>query len=160
LANPATAIKEMPMYIQLASLCDYAAEYNGKLCVMGTFDSIYARAFPVAQSCHLAARICFEPEDEGEQSLSIRLTDSDGENVFDPIEPKVQVKLPEGLPFLTRNMVLNFAGLSFQKSGQYALTIKSGDELLASLPLLVLQVKTKEDAESEGQAAGADAKAE
>ena len=60
------------MDIQIASLCDSAADYNGKLCIMGTFDTIFARALPVVYPhCAFAMRICFKPADEGERKLSV-----------------------------------------------------------------------------------------
>ena len=43
------------MDIQIATLCDFAADYNGKLVVSGTFDTLAARALPVVHpSCALA----------------------------------------------------------------------------------------------------------
>ena len=36
------------MEIQIAALCDSAADYGGKLCVIGTFDTIVAQSFPTA----------------------------------------------------------------------------------------------------------------
>ena len=45
------------MDIQIASLCDFAADYNGKLVVSGTFDTLVARAVPgVHPQCALALR--------------------------------------------------------------------------------------------------------
>ena len=54
------------MDIQIATLCDFAADYNGKLVISGTFDTLVARAVPVVHpSCALAMRMCFTPEDAG-----------------------------------------------------------------------------------------------
>ena len=48
------------MDIQIATLCDHAADYNGKLVITGTFDTLAARALPVVHpSCALALRFCF-----------------------------------------------------------------------------------------------------
>lgn len=47
------------MDIQVAVLCDYAADYQGKLCVQGAFDTLFARQFPVVHpACALALRLC------------------------------------------------------------------------------------------------------
>ena len=60
------------MDIQIATLCDFAADYNGKLVISGTFDTLAARALPVVHpSCSLALRFCFTQEDSGRHKLSI-----------------------------------------------------------------------------------------
>ena len=67
------------MDIQIATLCDFAADYNGKLVISGTFDTLVARAMPVVHpACALAMRICFTPEDVGRHKLSINIIDEDG----------------------------------------------------------------------------------
>ncbi|MGA0846767.1 MAG: DUF6941 family protein, partial [Luteolibacter sp.] len=38
---------QISMDIQIATLCDHAADYNGKLVITGTFDTLAARALPV-----------------------------------------------------------------------------------------------------------------
>ena len=61
------------MDIQVAVLCDYAADYQGKLCVQGAFDTLFARQFPVIHpACALALRLCLTPEDSGDHKLGIR----------------------------------------------------------------------------------------
>ena len=54
------------MDILVSTLCDFAADYQGKLCIQGGFDSLVARQFPVVHPvCAVALRICLTPEDEG-----------------------------------------------------------------------------------------------
>lgn len=132
------------MDIQIATLCDFAADYNGKLVISGTFDALVARALPVIHpQCALALRFCFTQEDIGRHKLSINFIDADG-NSLDPqnmpIEPEFEVQLPPNVPFLTRNMVLNLQGLSFPESGLYSIDIACDGELLQRLPLRIVQV--------------------
>ena len=62
------------MDIQVAVLCDYAADYQGKLCVQGAFDTLFARQFPVIHpACALALRLCLTPEDSGDHKLGISI---------------------------------------------------------------------------------------
>ena len=54
------------MDILVSTLCDFAADYQGKLCIQGGFDSLVARQFPVVHPvCAVALRICLTPEYEG-----------------------------------------------------------------------------------------------
>ncbi len=132
------------MDIQIATLCDFAADYNGKLVISGTFDTLAARALPVVHpSCALAMRFCFMQEDKGKHKLSINIIDEDGESLDPnnmPIEPDFDVQLPKDVPFLTRNIVMNLQGLKFPSDGIYSIDIGCDGELLVRLPLRVVQV--------------------
>ena len=138
------------MDIQIATLCDFAADYNGKLVISGTFDTLAARALPVVHpSCVLALRFCFTQEDIGKHKLSINIIDEDGEPLDPnnmPIEPEFEVALPKGAPFLSRNIVMNLQGLRFNKDGIYSIDLGCDGEMLMRLPLRVVKVN------AEGQA--------
>lgn len=132
------------MDIQVAVICDYAADYQGKLCVQGAFDTLFARQFPVVHpACALALRLCFTPEDAGDHKLGISITDEDGT----PLDPErmpligdLKVALPEGAAFLTRNLIMNFQGLKFDKAGAYAIEITLDGETVSITPLRLVQV--------------------
>lgn len=138
------------MDIQIASLCDFAADYNGKLVVSGVFDALAARALPVVHPhCALALRFCFTPEDSGRHKLSINIIDEDGKSLDPnnmPIEPEFDVTLPANVPFLSRNLILNLQGLRFEKAGIYSVDIGCDGEVLQRLPVRIIQVN------AEGQA--------
>lgn len=139
------------MDIQIATLADFAADYNGKLVISGTFDTLAARAVPVVHpSCALALRFCFTQEDVGRHKLSINIIDEDGEPLDPnnmPIEPEFEVQLPKNVPFLTRNIVLNLQGLRFQQAGIYSIDIGADGEVLVRLPLRVLLVNQNQGGE-------------
>ena len=136
------------MDFQIATLCDFAADYNGKLVVNGTFDTLAARTMPVVHdSCSLALRMCFTPEDTGHHKLSITIINEDGyalDPKLMPIEPEFDVKLPANEPFLTRNVVMNLQGLRFPRAGLYSIDIGCDGELLVRLPLRIIEVKAQE----------------
>lgn len=132
------------MDIQVAVLCDYAADYQGKLCVQGAFDTLFARQFPVIHpACALALRLCMMPEDQGDRKLGIAIVDEDG-TALDPermpIIGDLKVALPEGVSFFTRNLIMNFQGLKFEKSGNYSVDITLDGELVSRTPIRLVQV--------------------
>ena len=98
-----TPNKYNTMDIQVAVLCDYAADYQGKLCVQGAFDTLFARQFPVIHpACALALRLCLTPEDSGDHKLGIAIVDEDGTPLDKermPIVGDLKVALPEGASF-------------------------------------------------------------
>jgi hypothetical protein len=129
------------MDIQIATLCDSAAEYGGKLCIMGTFDQIFARQFPVVHPhCCLVLRLCFRAGDEGNHKLGIAIIDADGKPIMPPIEGELGVQLPPDAYFITRNLPLNIQGIQFKEAGQYAIEVSIDGKSVASIPLAVMQV--------------------
>jgi hypothetical protein len=133
------------MDIQIAALCDFAADYNGKLVVTGAFDTLAARAVPVVHpSCALALRFCFTQEDAGRHKLSINIIDEDGQSLDAenmPIEPEFEVQLPPNVPFLTRNLIMNLQGLRFPAAGIFSVDIGCDGELMMRLPLRIVKVE-------------------
>lgn len=141
------------MDIQIATLCDFAADYNGKLVISGTFDTLAARSLPVVHpSCALALRFCFTQEDAGRHKLSINIINEDGASLDPnnmPIEPEFDVQLPKNVPFLTRNVVMNLQGLRFPEDGIYSIDIGCDDEILVRLPLRVVHVQQGPNGEAQ-----------
>lgn len=133
------------MDIQVAVLCDYAADYQGKLCVQGAFDTLFARQFPVVHPmCSLALRLCMTPEDAGDHKLGISIVDEDGVALDPermPIVGDLTVALPEGAAFFTRNLIMNFQGLKFDKTGNYSVDVTLDGELISRTPLRLVQVQ-------------------
>ena len=136
------------MDTQVSVLCDYAADYQGKLCVQGAFDTLFARQFPVVHpACSLALRLCLVPEDSGDHKLGISIVDEDGTPLDKermPIVGDLKVSLPEGTSFLTRNLIMNFQGLRFEKTGTYSVDVTLDGELLSRTPLRLVQVPDQE----------------
>lgn len=138
------------MDTQVAVLCDYAADYQGKLCVQGAFDTLFARTFPVIHpACALALRLCLVPEDAGDHKLGISIVDEDGAPLDKermPIVGDLKVALPEGASFFTRNLIMNFQGLKFEKAGCYTVDITLDGEVISSTPLRLVQVQEQPQA--------------
>ena len=127
------------MYIQLATLCDSAADYNGKLCLLGAFDTLCSREFPVVHpQCALVVRLTFAPEDAGRHQFIIRCLDPAGQECLPPFDPVIDVAFPSNFaPFVTRNIVLNLQRLRIERQGLYRWIIQRGEEVLSEIPLRV-----------------------
>lgn len=114
------------MDVTLALLCDSAnVSTDGKLNVLGQFDTISAQAFPIVHPMmHLVLRFSATPAEAGQdRTLSIRLVNADG-NVLGEISGPLSV--PESLvpgrsPVL--QMIVPFQAVTFPEAGSYALHI-------------------------------------
>ena len=130
------------MNIQVAVLCDAATEDNGKLNLLGSFDTIFAPQLPaVHPQCAVALRVTFMSGDEGEHKLKLNFVNADGHAIMPPIEIPVSVVLPDDVHFLTRNFIVNIQQLKFAEPGLYSVDVRLDDETQASIPLLVKLVE-------------------
>jgi hypothetical protein len=127
------------MQLLVATLCDSAADYNGKLCVLGAFDTLCAPQFPIVHpQCSLAVRLLFAPSDTGNHEMSISLLDEHGKAVMPAFTPSVDVTFPPGaVPFVTRNLVLNLQRLRFDDPGIFNFHIELDGVEIIALPLRV-----------------------
>ena len=126
------------MNIQVAVLCDAATDDNGKLNLLGAFDTIYAQQLPVVHpQCSIALRVTFSSADEGRHVLGVNFVDADGRSIakFPPIP--VEVELPDDMHFATRNFLVNLQQLKFENPGLYSIDISLDGQLQANIPLLV-----------------------
>ena len=129
------------MNIQVAVLCDAATDDNGKLNLLGAFDTIYTQQLPaIHPQCSIALRVTFFSGDEGKHHLGLNFVDADGRSIakFPPIP--VEVALPDDMHFGTRNFIVNIQQLKFEEPGLYSVDIALDDQSQASIPLLVKHV--------------------
>jgi hypothetical protein len=130
------------MNIQVAVLCDAATDDNGKLNLLGAFDTIYAQQMPaVHPQCAVALRAAFQPGDEGTRKLTLNFINADGHSIMQGIELPVPVTLPDDAHFLTRNFIVNIQQLKFDEPGLYSVDVRLDDHSQASIPLLVKLVE-------------------
>lgn len=127
------------MNIQVAVLCDAATDDNGKLNLLGAFDTIYTQQLPaIHPQCSVALRVTFFSDDEGKHELKFNFVDADGRSIMPGFPPiPVEVTLPDDMHFGTRNFIVNIQQLKFDGPGLYSIDIRLDDESKASIPLLV-----------------------
>lgn len=124
------------MEIQAAVLCDCAADYRGKLCILGTFDTIVTPSLPSTHPhCAVALRIVFRDADEGSHKVQIRLINEDGKNILPNVEPELRVTMPEGVFFFSRNLIVNLQQIKFEQAGLYSIDVLLDGLMMARIPL-------------------------
>ena len=134
------------MDIQIAVLCDAATDNNGKLNILGTFDTIYSGQFPaVHPQCSIALRMSFSKVEEGAHKIKLNFVDEDGKLVMPHIDIPVEVAVPEDTIFISRNFIINIQQLKFDKPGLYAIDLAMDGRQDGSIPLLVKQMPAKKE---------------
>ena len=127
------------MNIQVAVLCDAATDDNGKLNLLGAFDTIYTPQLPaVHPQCSIALRVTFSSADEGKHQLQLNFVDADGRPIMANFPPiPVDVALPDDMHFGTRNFIVNLQQMKFENPGLYSIDIALDGQPQTSIPLLV-----------------------
>ena len=129
------------MELEIFTLADFAQDNNSKMTVVGTFDSIHAKQFPVQHpACSVACRVRFAAKESGAHDFKLRLTDSEGKEIIQPITGNITVGAPANGQVATINIIINFAQLKFDKAGRYSFELYMDDEWKSGLPLFLNQM--------------------
>ena len=131
------------MELLTSVICDSASDYNGKLCILGAFDTVWSRKFPTQHPhCTLALRFLFRGSDVGDHKFKVVFVDADGKELLPsgPLKFSIQIaNVPDEQYFLSRNLVVNMQGLPFPGPGQYAFDIQCNGEIISRIPLQAVQ---------------------
>jgi hypothetical protein len=138
------------MDIQIAILCDAATDTNGKLSILGTFDTIYTSQLPaVHPQCSIALRMTFGKVEEGTHKVKLNFVDEDGKLVMPSIDIPIEVAVPDDTIFISRNFIINIQQLKFEKPGLYSIDISMDGRQEGSIPLLVKHMPAKQQQQSQ-----------
>lgn len=128
------------MEIEIFTLADFAQDNNSKLTIVGTFDSIHSRQFPVLHpACSIACRLRFAAKEAGEHQFRLRLIDSEGKEIIKPVEGNISIAIPLNGQLASVNIVINFSQLQFQKPERYSFELYIDGEWKSGLPLFLQQ---------------------
>jgi len=122
-------------------LCDAATDQQGKLNVLGAFDTIWTKKLPAMHpACAIVTRIRFAKIEDGSHSVKIQIIDRDGRNIGPKLEGSISVKAMLNLDSSVANLILNIQRLEFKQYEQYRIDLAIDDEIKASLPLWVTEI--------------------
>jgi hypothetical protein len=129
------------MKVELFALCDFAADYGGKLSIVGVFDSIFAKQMPaVHPHCCVAVKLRFEKIEEGPKKLRLSISDDDGKLVLPAMEIPVNVVMPPEARTNTIQVVANIGGMKIDTFGEYSIDLALDGRHEGSIPLFMRQM--------------------
>ncbi len=124
------------MEIEIFTLCDYAVDNNGKLTVVGTFDTITSKNYPAKHpSMAIAARLRFGKEEFNDHEFQIKFTKKDDEDWFKPLSGKMTVGKNLDQEYATTNLVVNIQHITFKEPGKYSIELLINGEWKSGLHL-------------------------
>ncbi len=132
------------MDIEAFVLCDCATDSQGKLNVLGAFDTIWSRQMPmVYPACTIAARIRFAKIEESIHRIKINVIDADGRSIGPKIEDNITVRIPKNEDSFAANLILNIQRMKLEDFGDYRVDLAIDGRQEASVPLKVRPVPNK-----------------
>lgn len=129
------------MEIEIFTLADFAQDNLSKLTIVGTFDSIQAKQFPIQHpACAIACRLRFAAKETGPHDFKLRLIDAEGKETIKPIEGNINIGAPPNGMFSSINIVINFNQVQFEKAGRYSFELYIDNDWKSGLPLFLNQM--------------------
>jgi hypothetical protein len=124
--------------IELFVMCETAQEFEGRLNLLGTFESIKVQDVPlVLPLLTVAIRLRFWSDEEGMHRCSLRLIDADGQPMFEPLDTTFMVRPVDANPSGITNIIAKLQNVPFERSGEYGMDLYLDDNLEASLPFRI-----------------------
>jgi hypothetical protein len=128
------------MNVEAFLLCDAATDQQGKLNILGAFDSIASDKIPIIHhACAIAARIRFEKAEEGSHPVRITIIDEDGKIIGPRLDTNANVQIPAGMTSIASDLILNIQRIPLPIYGSYRIDLAIDGQIQASLPLNVIQ---------------------
>lgn len=128
------------MEIDLAVVADAAnVSQEGKLNILGIFDTIWAREFPFRHaSMVFVVRVGADFTEQGVHPMEVRLVDADGEQIFSAEGP---LQVTGGTPgrAIKPHIVMGLSGVAFPRAGDYAFEILIDGRHMRSVPLYIVE---------------------
>ena len=115
------------MVIDLFTLCDGAYNYNGKLTIVGTLDTITVADAPAKVQFSIAMKLRFAPAEAGEHTLIVRIKDVNGKNIPPDMKLGLDIK-PSDVNTIV-SLAVNAQGLPFDKLGEYQVDVLVDDDV-------------------------------
>ncbi|PIZ76023.1 hypothetical protein COY05_02835 [Candidatus Peregrinibacteria bacterium CG_4_10_14_0_2_um_filter_38_24] len=133
------------MEINVATICDAASVTDGKLSVLGAFDTIYVNSVPVLHpNCSLAFQVLLDGKDDEEHDFIVKIMDEDGNEAIGDIALKLVAKKNKARKFEQINIALNIQNLKLEKLGYYKIELLENNEVIKTIHFLVQKTLPKE----------------
>ena len=126
------------MKLEIFTLCDAATDSHGKLNILGSFDTLWAKEEPISHpACAIAIKMRFARIEEGNHRIKLTFANADGKLVMPAIDSSIAVRLrPEDVS-TTTNLVLNIQQIKLERFGEYTIDLGVDGRQEGSIPLYV-----------------------
>jgi hypothetical protein len=122
--------------LEILTFCDAAAEYGGRLNILGATDTIIAIDLPLKfPHCAIVARLRAARIEEGDHTMRLMIIDADGAPILN-LDGKMAIRFGVGMNGVV-NLIINAQQLEFREAGEYAIEIAVDGIQIGSSPFYV-----------------------
>ncbi len=124
------------MQLEILTFCDAAAEYGGRLSILGATDNLTSDEIPFRYPhCALAVRLRAARVEQGHHNVRLMVIDADGEPILN-IDGGMDVNVSSTIGS-SMHLIVNAQNLEFKREGEYAIEVAVDGIQLGSSPLMV-----------------------
>jgi hypothetical protein len=128
------------MDVELFVICDAATDSQGKLNILGTFDTIFTGKLPsVHPQCSIVARVRFSLSEAGEHKLTIDILDDLDVPLIPRHDVSLSVKFSGNEATGIANIIFNIQGMTVTRYGEHKVKLSIDGNPKASLPFFIKQ---------------------
>ena len=131
------------MLLDLLLIADYVnIAADGKLNVMGIFNSIHSTEFPTAHpEMFLIAKLSADPSEYGtKRKLAIKLLDESGKSIASLLEHEIEIPHGKEGKGVEIRQILRLTGLDFPQPGAYQFSMLVDNDQKGSQTVKLVQI--------------------
>ena len=126
------------MEVEAFLLCDAATDSQGKLNILGAFDTIFAPELPAQHpQCTVVARIRIGTEEAGRHNLILSMKDPSGEVLIPTFLTELNVSSVTKDQPARVNIIFNIQSLKLQTYGEHTVNLRVDNRDFPTLPFFV-----------------------
>jgi hypothetical protein len=127
------------MDVEVFLMADAATDSQGKLNILGAFDTVFAPAMPtLLGQCAIVIRLRVYPSDTLSHNVEVHITTAEGTDLVPPASGKFDLPAVQPpAPSSGINIIFNIIGLKFERYGEHAIHLDIDGQRRNSLPLYV-----------------------
>lgn len=131
------------MQLEILTFCDAAAEYGGRLNILGATDTVFAAELPLKfPHCAIVARLRAARIEQGDHTMRLMIIDADGTPILN-VDGKMSIRFTAGMNGVV-NLIINAQQLEFREAGEYAIEVAVDGIQLGSSPFYVRRLDQPE----------------
>lgn len=134
------------MKLEAFLIADAATDSQGKINVLGAFDTIYAKQIPVVHpALSIVIRLRLHPDEAGEHDLQISIKNNQNDDIVPPLIGKFGVNPDRKDKEVRANIILHMQTIEFREYGELWVHLTIDGDLFSTIPFYVEEPKTNED---------------
>jgi hypothetical protein len=136
--NPLQGMENTDLRIEIFTLCEGAVEQNGRLSLVGTYNTLNVATFPLTIALMtVVLRLRFGPGESGSHAIRFALIDTDGNSLGADVGGTILLcPDDEDRPY-NHNLIVHLQSAQFAEPGEYAIDFHLDGKLEGRLPFFM-----------------------